>query len=120
MAHAEQPEADRLDIEGVSGQEIPARKIGIPHLRIVLQRGRRIFLGLGRDRVKEEILAHAIFEFPVGLFQGLSHQRTRAVTFRVHEIDHDLLTSDQIVIEPDLFVVLRPEYGVCVPRSSRR
>jgi len=40
------------------------------------------------------------------------------VTFSVHEIDHALFTSNQIVIELDRFVVLVSEHGVRVPRGA--
>ena len=49
MVHTKEPEADRLDIVGISGQEIPTTKISVACFCIVLQRGRRVVQWFYRD-----------------------------------------------------------------------
>src|ERR1700752_516919 len=65
VVHVEQPVADGSEIVGIAGQEMPARKIDVAHLRIVFQCGRCVVLGFDRDRVKEEVFTHAILHRPI-------------------------------------------------------
>jgi hypothetical protein len=41
------------------------------------------------------------------------------MALRVHEIDHDLPASNQVVIKPDLLVFMRPEQGIREAPNAR-
>src|SRR5436189_58066 len=80
--------------------------------------------GIGRDRVEEDVLAHAIAEQLLHLREPRGLERAGVLAGRVDQIDRDDLPFDQIVVEADDFAVLRRQLHVrevaCAPAGVLR
>src|SRR6185312_5788128 len=89
----------------------PAR----PHMKLLhvgLQYFRRVVVRINADGIEKDIFANAVTQLLLHLRQASRFQRTGVLARSVYKIDGDDLAFDQVVIEMDLFPVLRDELDV--------
>jgi len=103
--------ANLFDVAGVASEETPAGT-GVPRIAVGSDCVEVIFFRLQRDRVHEDIPADLIAENLLYFRQIGRDQRTDFVALSVEEIEGDDLALDQVIVEIDLFALMRDQGDV--------
>src|SRR6266496_1944710 len=82
------------------------------HLRVSLQRPRRVFFRSERYRVKEDVAPDAPIQQPLHLYQVMRNRRTDVLAARKHKLNNDPFVFYDISVEMHFLIVLRNQFHI--------
>src|SRR5262245_3505824 len=97
---------EQLDVFGVASQKQPTRFRSM-HLGILIEHIGSVMFWFEGDRIHEDIATYPFPKFSLNLPQVRCDSQANSLAIRVHEVNNHNLVLDQIIVEPDLFAVVR-------------